>query len=138
MMKKYLRTALIFAVAALAAGVFYREFTKLNGFTGRTSLAFVHTHLFILGTGVYLFAAVFTRLLPSLHESRAFSLFEKLHPAALIFFTVMLGVRGIIQTAGIHVNDAAVAGIAGLSHILIAVSLTAFLWALYKEGGREK
>ena len=33
-MKKYLNYALGYAVAAMAGGVFYREFTKFNGFTG--------------------------------------------------------------------------------------------------------
>lgn len=30
-------------------GVFYREFTKLNGFTDFTTLSVVHTHCLILG-----------------------------------------------------------------------------------------
>ncbi|MEG1991497.1 MAG: DUF2871 family protein, partial [Christensenella sp.] len=31
-MKKYLNISLIYAIVAMAGGVFYREFTKLNGF----------------------------------------------------------------------------------------------------------
>ena len=49
-MKKLLNTAFIYALAAMAGGVFYREFTKFNGFSGRTALGLVHTHLFLLGT----------------------------------------------------------------------------------------
>ena len=37
-MKKYLNLSLAYAVAAMAGGVFYREFTKLNGFVGVTAL----------------------------------------------------------------------------------------------------
>lgn len=37
-MKKYLKFSLIYAIAAMVAGVFYREFTKFNGFTGATML----------------------------------------------------------------------------------------------------
>ena len=48
-MKKYLNLSLGYAVAAMAGGVFYREFTKLNGFTGVTTLGKVHPHLFLLG-----------------------------------------------------------------------------------------
>lgn len=33
-MKKYLNISLIYAIAAMVGGVFYREFTKWNGFTG--------------------------------------------------------------------------------------------------------
>lgn len=45
-MKKYLNISLIYAIAAMVGGVFYREFTKWNGFTGMTALGKVHTHLF--------------------------------------------------------------------------------------------
>lgn len=48
-MKRYLNISLAYAIAAMAGGVFYREFTKYNSFTGVTSLGKVHTHLFLLG-----------------------------------------------------------------------------------------
>ena len=40
-MKRLLNTAIGYFIAASAAGVFYREFTKWNGFTGKTTLGFV-------------------------------------------------------------------------------------------------
>lgn len=60
-MKKLLNTAFIYALAAMAGGVFYREFTKFNGFSGRTALGLVHTHLFLLGTMFFLLAALFSK-----------------------------------------------------------------------------
>lgn len=48
-MKRYINTALLYAVLAMAGGVFYREFTKLNGYTDPTTLSVVHTHYFLLG-----------------------------------------------------------------------------------------
>ena len=45
-MKRYINTALLYAILAMAGGVFYREFTKFNGFTAKTTLAVVHTHYF--------------------------------------------------------------------------------------------
>ena len=54
MKKKYLNLALIYAIFAMIGGVFYREFTKFYHFTKVTTLGKVHTHLFILGTFVYL------------------------------------------------------------------------------------
>ena len=44
-MKKLLNTAFVYALAAMAGGVFYREFTKFNGFTGRTALGQYRTIL---------------------------------------------------------------------------------------------
>lgn len=37
-MKKYVNLTLVYAILAMAGGVFYREFTKFNDFTGRTAL----------------------------------------------------------------------------------------------------
>ncbi|HIX63924.1 MAG TPA: DUF2871 domain-containing protein [Candidatus Mediterraneibacter colneyensis] len=48
-MKRYINFSLLYAVLAMAGGVFYREFTKFNGFSGKTSLSVVHTHYFLLG-----------------------------------------------------------------------------------------
>ena len=73
-MKKLLNTAFIYALAAMAGGVFYREFTKFNGFSGRTALGLVHTHLFLLGTVFFLLAALFSKELDWARE-RNFRLF---------------------------------------------------------------
>ena len=43
-MKKYANSALIYAIAAMVFGVFYREFTKFMGFTGESALSVMHTH----------------------------------------------------------------------------------------------
>lgn len=37
-MRRYANASLIYALVAMAGGVFYREFTKFNGFTGNTTL----------------------------------------------------------------------------------------------------
>lgn len=58
-MKKYLNISLIYAVLAMAGGVFYREFTKWNGFEGVTVLGKVHTHLFLMGMMVFWVVALF-------------------------------------------------------------------------------
>ena len=58
-MKRYLNLSLIYAIAAMAGGVFYREFTKYNGFTGVTALGKVHVHLFLLGMFMFLIVALF-------------------------------------------------------------------------------
>ncbi len=132
-MKKYLKTSLVFTILALVAGVFYREFTKWNGFTGTTTLAFMHTHFFVLGTGLYLFVALFVKAMPELKEQKAFNVFDRLHPIALVLFEVMLLVRGIVQVLALSVSEGMVAGIAGITHILLLVSLVSFGLALVKS-----
>ena len=53
-MKRYMNASLLYALLAMVGGVFYREFTKFNGFTARTSLGVVHTHYFLLGRVFFL------------------------------------------------------------------------------------
>ena len=59
-MKRCINAALLYAVLAMAGGVFYREFTTFNGFTGKTTLSVVHTHYFLLGM-VFLFILLLYR-----------------------------------------------------------------------------
>ena len=63
MKEKIMKRSYVFAILALVAGVFYREFTKFQGFTGKTSMAVMHTHLLMMGTffmmGLVIFIAVF-------------------------------------------------------------------------------
>ena len=53
-MKRYMNAALLYAILAMVGGVFYREFTKFQGFTGKTTLSVVHTHYFLLGMVFFL------------------------------------------------------------------------------------
>ena len=64
-MKRYINTALLYAILAMAGGVFYREFTRLNGFTAKTTLSVVHTHYFLLGMVVFLLLLVLEKTSPS-------------------------------------------------------------------------
>ena len=102
-MKKLLNTAFIYALAAMAGGVFYREFTKFNGFSGRTALGLVHTHLFLLGTVFFLLAALFSKELDWARE-RNFRLFYGLYNTGLCVTAVMLAVRGAAQVLALPLS----------------------------------
>ena len=54
MAKRYANMALIYGIAAMVFGVFYREFTKFSHFTGTTNLSVMHTHYFLLGMFFFL------------------------------------------------------------------------------------
>lgn len=54
MMKRYINYSIVYTVLAMIGGVFCREFTKMNDFTGLTTLSVVHTHYFILGMMFFL------------------------------------------------------------------------------------
>ena len=54
MTKRYATLALVYGAAAMAFGIFYREFTKFQGFSGKTNLSVIHTHYFLLGMFFFL------------------------------------------------------------------------------------
>lgn len=133
-MKKLWNTAFGYFLAAMAAGVFYREFTKFNGFTGRTTLAFAHAHLMVLGTVVFLFLGLAAKV-TNLTEQKGFHIFCIVYNIALFFMVAMMIVRGIYQTLGAELSrgvDASISGIAGLSHIAIAGALI-YLFMIFRK-----
>ena len=100
-------------LAAMAGGVFYREFTKYFGFTGETALGYLHVHLLVLGTVLFLFlglAAKSTDLL----EKKQFHTFVTVYNIILPLFTVVMLVRGILQATGVSVSHGAVQQSQGL------------------------
>ena len=133
-MKKYLNIAERYAVAAMIGGVFYREFTKWNGYEGVTMLGKVHAHLFMLGMIVYLLVALFSRSL-NLEGQKSFRSFMAVYNIGLPLTVIMMLVRGITEVKGMALSSAAsaaISGIAGIGHILVAVGLLFLLHALKK------
>ena len=130
-MKKLINTSFLYLILALAAGVFYREFTKFNSFTGKTTLAVVHTHLFVLGVLLFLILALFVNINPDLLKDSRAKKFYILQNLSLILFTATLLARGIIQVLNIQLSSAANSSISGIvSHILLTISLLLFFLLL--------
>lgn len=131
-MKKLLNLSMIYFIFAMIGGVFYREFTKYTGFTGRTTLAFVHVHLLVLGTLLFIILTLFCRN-TGLQNNRKFKLFLVLYNIGLPLMVIMLFIRGIIQVLEFQLSkgaNAAVSGIAGIAHIIITVALVVLFLAL--------
>lgn len=138
-MKKLLDMALGYAAAAMAGGVFYREFTKLNGFTGATALGKVHTHLFLLGMVLFLMTALFAQRLP-LEREKTFRVFLVVYNVGVPLTSVMLLIRGVVQVLGVSLSggaDAAISGVAGIGHILTGVGIVLLLLSLRKAVGSK-
>lgn len=133
-MKRYMNLSLLYAILAMVGGVFYREFTKFNGFTGKTTLGVVHTHYFLLGM-------VFFLLLLLLEKSFSFTGAKTgrilvAYQVGLNLTAVMFVVRGITQVLGISLSsgmDAAISGIAGIGHILLGISLVLLLMQIKRS-----
>lgn len=127
-MKRYINTALLYAILAMAGGVFYREFTKLNGFTAKTTLAVVHTHYLLLGMVFFLLLLVLEKNI-SFTGPKTGRVLAVYH-AGLNLTAVMLVVRGVVQVLGIALPtgmSAAISGVAGIGHILLGIGLVLLL-----------
>lgn len=127
-MKRYINFSLLYAVLAMAGGVFYREFTKFNGFSGKTSLSVVHTHYFLLGMVFFLLMLLLEKNF-SFTDTKTGRILAVYH-TGLNLTVVMLVIRGVTQVLGITLSSgagAAISGIAGIGHILLGVSLVLVL-----------
>ncbi len=137
-MKRYGNTALLYAILAMIGGVFYREFTKFNGFTAKTTLGVVHTHYFLMGM-------VFFLLLLLLEKNFSFTSAKTgrvlaVYHVGLNLTGVMFVVRGVIQVLGTELSSgmsAAISGIAGIGHILLGISLVLILVQIKRAASKE-
>lgn len=134
-MKKYLCISLIYAVLAMIGGVFYREFTKFNNFTGVTALGKVHVHLFILGMIMFLIIALFAKT-TDFSNNKLFKVFLWVYNIGLILTVSMLYVRGINEVLNTSLSkgaNASISGIAGIGHMILGTGIILLLISLIKE-----
>lgn len=131
-MKKVMNSAIVYFILAMVSGVFYREFTKWWDFSGATTLSVLHTHLLILGTGVALLLSFAFKKQQPKHFNRLF--FGYNLSFSLMILTLLL--RGIVQVMALNLSaslNASLSGVAGLSHIAMAIFLVIFLFAIRKN-----
>lgn len=127
-MKRYINAALLYAIFAMAGGVFYREFTKFNGFTAKTTLSVVHTHYFLLGMAFFLLLLLLEKSF-SFTNAKTGRILAVYH-IGLNLTAVMLVVRGVTQVLAPALSSgmsAAISGVAGMGHILLGVSMVLLL-----------
>ncbi len=139
MVKRYANLALVYALLALAFGVFYREFTKYNQFQGHTALSVIHPHYFVLGM-------VFFLVLMILEKTFGVSARKRTGPL-LVFYQIGLNVsvlcfllRGLTDVWNTALSpgmDAAISGLAGLGHMALGVSLVLLLLQIRKRAAQE-
>lgn len=132
-MKKILNTTATYAVLGLIAGVFYREFSKNVIVTQTNTLAFMHTHLLVLGMIMFLIVLLLEKNF-KISDSKSFSKFYLIYNIGVVATVTMLFVRGLINVQDIILSkglDAMISGFAGLSHIFLAFGLFFFFKCLY-------
>ena len=123
-MKRYMNLAMVYTILAMVGGVFYREFTKWNGFAGKTTLGVVHTHHFLLGMVFFLVLLLLEKNFSFTNQKTGRIL--AVYQIGLNLTAVMFVVRGVPQVLGTALSsgmNAAISGVAGIGHILLGVSL---------------
>ncbi|WPC08978.1 DUF2871 domain-containing protein [Globicatella sp. PHS-GS-PNBC-21-1553] len=123
-----------FLVMGLVAGVFYREFTKMNNFVGDTRLSVLHTHTLVLGFVVLL---IFYLLIRNYSSDRVLGIKKSylIYISGLTFTLVMMVFIGIYQITAQGqdlINIKAIEGMSGLGHIILAVGMTKLLVKIYR------
>ena len=140
-MKKFFTLAFIYSILALIAGVFFREFTKAYGFTGDTTLGFLHVHLFTLGMFFFLIVGILDHLF-KIQGGFKYKVFIVSYNIGLIITVIMLLIRSILQVMETNLSkglDASISGIAGIGHIILGVGIIFFfIDLLSKTNIKEK
>ena len=120
-----MNASIVYGVLALVGGVFYREFTKLNGFNGFTTLSVVYTHYLMLGMAFFLMLVLLENNFHFIdNKVRKYLLFYHI---GLNLTAVMLVIRGVVQVISLDVSSAVLFGIAhlilGISMVLVLISI---------------
>lgn len=124
-MKRLMLASIIYAVLALVGGVFYREFTKVNGFTDFTTFSVVHTHYLMLGMVLFLLLVLVEKNYSFINDKvRKYLL---LYHIGLNLTVVMLVVRGVVQVLSLNVSSAVLFGIA---HLILGISMVLVLFSI--------
>lgn len=129
-MKKYLNLSVVYLGIGLILGVFFREFTKINGFTDKTILSALHGHALVLGFIFFLIVLILDKLF-KISEVKYFTKWIVLYNISLSYVICTLLVRGIGQVLGSDL--AGLNHIAGLGHGMLGISLIWFIIILYKR-----
>ncbi len=106
--------------------------SKGENFSGYSQLNVTHTHLLVLGTIMFLIFVVIEYQLKLTKNSKLFNSFFYLFHLGILVTVAMQYVNGIATIKGFSVSPA-IAGIAGLGHIMISIAFILFFVLLNKR-----
>lgn len=127
-------TAAVFAALGMIVGIVYHGMMLSTG-TGGTAMAATHPMTFALGCGGFLIALVLEKLF-AVSESKLAKPAYFVYIVGVAMTVIMLIVRGYFQMSGTELTsgaDAAISGIAGIGHTVLAVGMALFFVALFRR-----
>lgn len=123
-MKKLYFAALIYMITGLLSGIYYRELTKAMSFHGTTMLSLLHTHLLILGMFFFLILIVMEKIF-SFTNNKLFPMFFWTYNVGVIWTVTLMVIHGTRDVLGAS-SGPAIAGMAGMGHIILSIGLVLF------------
>ncbi|MGL5328742.1 MAG: DUF2871 domain-containing protein [Peptostreptococcaceae bacterium] len=123
-MQKYFKISTFYLILGLALGVFYREFTRLSGFSGSTVLGLLHTHTLVLGFLFFILVLLLDKNF-NISKIKNFNSWIITYNVGLIYLICTLIFRGILQVNGSEFSG--LSHIAGLGHAILGISMIWFV-----------
>ncbi len=132
---EFLRSAFSFLISGLIAGAFYREFSKIAPID--PNLLRVHGHLIVLG---FIIPFIFFLTLKSLKiQGQEFKTTLKTYEAGMFLTYSIMFLHGLINVykpSKLLINS--MAGLGGVGHILLGVSLVTIIFKLIKYCSKDQ
>lgn len=129
-MKKLFNLSFFYLILGLALGVFFREFTKLNDFSGATTLNVAHTHTLVLGFIFFLVIVILEKVF-TISNIKYFNIWLIIYNIGLLSLISTLVARGVLEI--LNKDFAGLPHIAGTSHAILGLSLIWFMIILKKS-----
>ena len=129
-MKRLFNLSFFYLILGLALGIFFREFTKLNDFTGITTLSATHTHALVLGFIFFLVIVILEKVF-TISNIKHFNIWLITYNIGLLSLISTLVARGILEI--LNKDFAGLPHIAGTSHAILGLSLIWFMIILKKS-----
>lgn len=131
-MKKIAKLSFFYGILGMLLGVFYREFTKINGFSEQTVLGGLHTHILVSGVFFFLIVLLLEKSF-ELTKDKKFNKFFITYNIGLLLSVIMMAIRGCVEVLNLEIStmvDSSISGIAGLSHIIMTIAYILFFLIL--------
>lgn len=129
-MKRLFNLSFFYLILGLALGIFFREFTKLNDFTGITTLSATHTHALVLGFIFFLVIVILEKVF-TISNIKHFNIWLITYNIGLLSLISTLVARGILEI--LNKDFAGLPHIAGTSHAILGLSLIWLMIILKKS-----
>ena len=129
-MKKLFNLSFFYLGLGLILGIFYREFTKIHHFNGRTVLGTAHTHTLVLGF-IFLLVVLLLDKNFDLSSHKNFNKWLISYNVGLISLIATIVLRGVFDI--LSIDFAGLPHMAGLGHAILGASLVWFMIILNKK-----